>query len=139
MTNEQRKFEMLNRLQKLGVEYFDALAIRRTAMTLERWYEMECGTDHGCIERDEETGIPFWYNANSRYLAANDRRAYTRIPDREKGALKRLAAMMKKYPTLGAYIQTDPRGAPVYVYKVEDLKDSQIDNVYSSIGVAVYK
>jgi hypothetical protein len=25
-------------------------------MTLHRWHELECGTDNGCIERDETTG-----------------------------------------------------------------------------------
>ena len=49
-------YEMLDRLQSAGIAYNDALAIRRCAMTLHRWSELECGLDGGCIERDEETG-----------------------------------------------------------------------------------
>src|SRR3990167_8087667 len=98
---------MLARLERLGITSADALALRRISMTLHRWYELECGTGDGCIERDEATGVPYWYDANSRYLGANDRRAYSRIPDREKGALKRLAAIMARYPSLRYYIQYD--------------------------------
>ena len=109
--------DMLARLEQLGITPDDALALRRVSMTLHRWYEMECGTGDGCIERDEATGLPYYYNAQSRYLGANDRRAYSRIPDRESGALKRLKAIMLRYPDLSYYIQTDPRGCALYILR----------------------
>ena len=71
----QRKYDCLPILAALGFSRSDAETLRRISMTLHRWHEMECGTSSGAIVRDEKTGIPYWYNANSRYLAANDPRA----------------------------------------------------------------
>lgn len=115
------KQECIPTLIRAGIDIDDAQALRRIAMTLHRWHELECGTDGGCIERDEKTGLTYWYNANSRYLAANDRRAYSRIPDRETGAKKRLDAIMARYPNLKAYVQGDPRGAALYILREGDV------------------
>lgn len=131
--------EMLQRMQSAGISYDDALAIRRCAMTLHRWNELECGTDGGCIERDEKTGIPYFYNANSRYFAANDRRAYTRTPDRKTGAIKRLNTIMARYPSLSAYLQADCRGAPVYILRPGDVPDGINVDAYYDRGIAVHK
>jgi len=132
MNAQLSKYLIAERLARLGVTREHSHALRRIEMTLQRWAELECGTDGGCIERDEVTGIPRWYNANARYLGANDPRCYTRIPDRERGALKRLAAIMANYPALAAYHQTDPRGCALYVGKREDMSDSTYNR-----GVAV--
>lgn len=131
--------ECIDRLRAIGIEYSDACALRRIAMTLHRWHELECGDGYGCIERDEKTGVPYWYNANSRYLAPNDPRAYTRIADRETGALKRMAKIMARYPTLQSYVQGDPRGASLYILKPGDVPDGASVDSYYSRGVAVYK
>lgn len=48
------KHDCIQQLTSLGVSYDDAQALRRIAMTLHRWHEMECGVDSGCIERDEQ-------------------------------------------------------------------------------------
>lgn len=131
--------DCIDRLVRLGVAYDHAWALRRIAMTLRRWYELECGSEHGAIERDEKTGVPYWYNANARYLDPNDRRAYSRIPDREKGALKRLGIIMHNYPALTFYVQTDPRGASLYILRKGDIREGEkLDEIYSR-GVAVYK
>ena len=50
--------EMLRRLERLGISRNDAETLRRISMTLHHWHEMECGTDNGCIERDETTNKP---------------------------------------------------------------------------------
>lgn len=136
MNKEQ--YYMIRALESEGVTYQDAQALRRISRTLHRWHEMECGTDRGAIERDEQTGIPYWYNANARYLSANDPRAYTRIPDREKGALKRLAAIMARYPHLTHYIQGDPRGAALYILRMQDIIEELEADSYYSRGIAVY-
>ena len=112
---------LMERLAPFGVTREDCRALRRIERTLHRWAEMECGIDGGCIERDERTGAPYWYNARARFVQANDPRAYTRIPDRERGALKRLAALVAQYPGLAAYHQTDPRGCALYVGKRDDM------------------
>jgi hypothetical protein len=126
-------------LYRAGIKWDDAVALRRIAMTLHRWHELECGTGNGCIERDEKTNIPYWYNANSRFVAAHDPRAYTRIPDRETGALKRLKAIMANYPGFGFYVQGDPRGAPLYILRPGDIPPgSSVESCYNR-GIAVYK
>lgn len=122
---------MISTLASAGIEYADALALRRIAMTLHRWHELECGVDSGHVERDEETGKTYHVNAMT------GRRYPT--PDRETGALKRLDAIMARYPELGMYVQTDPRGAPLYVLRPGDVPEgASVDSCYSN-GLAVYK
>jgi hypothetical protein len=127
--------ECLPHLAALGISHEDASALRRIAMTLHRWAELECGNERGAIERDETTGKPYWtYDAG-----ANGKRGRVAIPDRERGAEKRLAKIMAKYPTLSAYIQGDCRGAPLYILKPGDVPEGQHAESYYSRGVAVYK
>lgn len=126
-------------LIRAGISHDDAAALRRISMTLHRWHELECGDGNGCIERDEKTGIPYYYNGNSRFTQANDRRAYSRIPDREAGAKRRLAAIMARYPAFASYIQTDPRGAALYILRPDDVPAGAAVESYYSRGLAVYK
>lgn len=121
-----------NRLMALGISREDAEALRRISMTLRRWFELECGTDEGAIERDETTGKPYWY------LARSDRHV-TKWPiaDREAGARKRLATILARYPGLTAYVQGDPRGCSLYILTAEQLKgEHAVDSIYNR-GVAV--
>ena len=122
MNKEQ--YQMIRALEAEGVTYQDAQALRRISMTLQRWHEMECGCDRGAIERDEETGLTYWYNPDvgTRY----------RTRDMETGALKRLAAIMARYPHLTHYIQGDPRGCALYVLPAGVSEDGYHN------GIAVY-
>ena len=122
MNKEQ--YHMIRALEAEGVTYQDAQALRRISMTLRRWHEMECGTDRGAIERDEQTGIPYWYNPDvgTRY----------RTRDMETGALKRLATIMARYPHLKAYVQGDPRGCALYILPAGISEDNYHN------GIAVY-
>jgi len=132
------KYDAIKTLQTLGIDYDDAKALRRISMTLRRWYELECGTESGYIERNEKTGKPMFYNARSRYLQANDSRAWSIIPDREKGALKRLGNIMAKYPDLKHYLQTDPRGAALYILRPNDVPEGKDASAYYTRGIVVY-
>jgi len=133
---------MLNRVMARGISMDDAYALRRISMTLQRWYELECGDGNDyaswAIERDEATGKPYMVT----YPHTVKTRRYA-IADRERGALRRLDTIMARYPDLAAYVQTDPRGAALYVYRKDDpmLVSSKygIESVYSSIGTAIYK
>ena len=123
-----------NQLMELGIEREDCDKLRRISMTLRRWFELECGTDGGCIERDESTGRPYWHSAMNGH-ALKDSRTY--VADREAGAKRRLAAIMAKYPTLTPYIQGDPRGCALYILTPEHLKgDHAIDSIYNR-GIAI--
>lgn len=63
----------------------------------------------------------------------------TRVPDREKGALKRLQAIMSRYAPLSYYVQGDPRGASLYILRPGDVPAGEDASCYYSRGLAVYK
>ena len=118
-----------DRLRSLGIPYEDADKLRRISLTLRRWFEQECGTNNGCIERDDNgSGKPYWLSAysGSRFPVA----------DREKGARRRLAAIMAKYPTLTAYVQGDPRGSSLYILTAGQIAGQSIDSIYNR-GIAL--
>jgi hypothetical protein len=126
-----KRYECIGPLVRAGISETDALALRRIAMTLHRWHERECGDGSGAIERDEETGKPYW--------VADMLDQRFRIPDREKGALKRLAQVMTRYPAMGFYVQGDPRGAALYILRPGDVPKGEDPSVYYSRGLAVYQ
>ena len=133
-----RRTALENALCALGFNSAEADTLRRISNTLQRWYELECGSDSGAIERDDATGKPYWINYHSRYLSANDPRSRSRIADREAGALRRLAKIMAKHAPLTTYIQTDPRGAALYILRPDDIPDgSKVDECYTR-GICVY-
>ena len=124
------KSDCLIQLARAGISADDAAALRRIAMTLHRWHELECGVDGGGVERDETTGKTNWYSA------ATGKRWPT--PDRETGALKRLNGIMAKYPALSAYVQGDPRGAALYILRSGDVPAGEDVGSYYNRGIAVY-
>jgi hypothetical protein len=123
--------ECLPALLRAGVSEADAYALRRAAMQLHRWYELECGTGNGGVERDEVTGKTYWVNAMTGH------RSPTR--DIETPALARVAKIMARYPLLAVYHQTDPRGAPLYILRPDDVPEGKEAESYYSRGLAVYK
>jgi len=135
-TTPKERAEVMNRLGQLGIGYHDAQTLRRCAMTLHRWAELECGDGNDyaswSIERDEETGKPY----HCRY-PHEGKMTRTPVADREKGALKRIEITLKGYPALTWYHQTDPRGASLYILKKSDVEGLDIASVYTR-GVAVY-
>ena len=131
-------YSMLSALTDAGIEYEDALRLRRLAMTLHRWHELECGDGNDyaswAIEREEQTGKP--------YMVTHPHTGKSRrspIPDRETGALKRLKTIMDRYPGKSAYVQGDPRGASLYILNPGDVPEGQDVDSYYSRGIAVYK
>lgn len=142
-------FYMIERVKSLGISDDDAWHLRRIAMTLHRWHELECGDGNDRASwtiargRKDNSGA-FEYDDNGRpYLETHyhDRNGavYSPIPDRERGAQRRLAKIMERYPTLQAYIQGDPRGAPLYILRPGDVPEGEDVNAYYSRGIAVYK
>jgi hypothetical protein len=110
----------------------DAESLRRISMTLHRWHELECGCGNGHVERDETTGKTYWVNT-----VGHPYRVHT--PDREKGALARLARIAKRYPSLQFYVQGDPRGCALYVLKPGDVPAGQSAGSFYSRGLAVHQ
>ena len=114
----------------VSLSFDDANTLRRAELTLQRWSEQECGDGNAyqswAIERDETTDKP--YMVYYRFTEKEPRRY--RIPDREKGALKRIAEICKRNG-LHFFHQTDPRGCALYVHN-----QPLPDNNYNQ-GVAV--
>jgi hypothetical protein len=130
-----------NTLMSLGFTQAEAEALRRISMQLRNWYEKECGIGNGCIERDEATDKPYWLNSITM-------RRYP-IADREKGATKRLDAIIEarnkravspgvSRTALGYYLQTDPRGAALYIIRPGDVPEGADVSSYYSRGICVY-
>jgi hypothetical protein len=126
----QRRARLVATLQNLGFTPDEADQMRRISNTLQNWYELECGTEQGHIERDETTGKPYFY-----YDRTGNR---SPVNDREKGALKRLGAIMASRPHLAAYIQGDPRGAALYILRPDDVPAGKSADSYYSRGICVY-
>ena len=138
-----------NALVSLGFTIDEAAALRRISMTLRRWHEFECGIDAGCIERDDATGKPYWvaqYRDNVRRWP---------VPDRETGALRRLARIMQNVNNrrfvgdaasmlvpncddLTHYVQPDPRGAALYILRPGDVPTGADPASYYTRGICVY-
>jgi len=123
--------ECLAPLRRAGIAGDDAIALRRIALQLHRWHEMECGTEYGGVERDENTGKCTWYNS----------RTGSRTPhrDNETPALARLAKIMVRYPSLSFYVQGDPRGAALFILRPGDVPAGENADSYYSRGLAVYR
>lgn len=148
-------------LVQAGITMPDADQLRRIAMTLHRWHELECGNGNnygswavvrGRLKRERvqtEAGLNvrrdvFEYDdAGEPYIEYHlhsGATRYTRTPDKERGAQKRLAKIMARYPGYVAYVQTDPRGAALYILRPDDVKTGDDDvSGYYTRGIAVYK
>ena len=125
MSARTETYALMQRLGSRGINatFEQANTLRRASKTLSSWAEKECGSDRGCVERDEETKRTYWLNASTGQR--------TPCLDLETGALARV---MNVCAELGVwyYHQADPRGCALYV-SAEPLSDSDYNR-----GVAVY-
>jgi hypothetical protein len=132
-TKLERRHRLLNQLSERGFTFDEAQTLRRIEMTLHRWSEHEW---NGNIQREGENsdGKPRWFSAYALERETNPK-GYL-IADRETGALKRLAKLMEGHPEFVAYHQGDPRGCALYIVRTSDLKDGNIESLYTR-GLAV--
>lgn len=138
-----RQTHQENALLSLGFTREEADKLRRISMTLRRWFELECGIDGGAIERDPDTDRPYWISEDN---GRGPRRRWP-VADRETGARKRLGAIIHarnirqpraEDPLLSAYIQTDPRGAALYILRPGDVPEGKDPGAYYNRGICVY-
>ena len=161
------RYNCVDALCRAGISHTDAIALRRISMTLHRWHELECGDSNDyyyfCLVRGKRTstrekteqglnvrvdtfehddaGKPFIERHENRSTRGDGKyRAYwSPIPDRERGALKRLAAIMAHYPAFLSYVPGAPRGCALYILRPGDVREgASIDSCYSN-GIAVCK
>lgn len=130
MNTYQKNQLIMLKLDKIGIDLNinQINVLRRAALTLRRWHELECGTEYGNIEQDEKTGK--W--KLHRYNQYTNKDMSWPIPDREKGALKRIEAVCKD-AGIYFYIQGDPRGCPLYVSK-DALNHSNYNRGFCEFG-----
>ena len=163
-----RQTAQIDRLRAVGFTAREAEQLRRISMALHRWHELECGTDSFAIVRgkwSDETQT-FAYGDDGRpyfeYAGERGRRRYAAIVDRERGALRRLTAILnernERYQTpkcarrfnsasectcgradnrLEFYIQTDPRGAALYILRPYDVPAGEPVQAYYNRGICV--
>lgn len=141
----ERQTRQADVLRSLGFTSEEAEQLRRISMTLHRWHEAECGGGDSlrswAIERDEDTGKP-----RMVMYGHNGCRTSYSVPDREAGAKKRLATILArvnvqragKVGPLSAYIQTDPRGAALYIIRPGDVPQGEDVGAYYNRGICVY-
>lgn len=116
-------------LCSLGFTPDEFTKLRRISLTLRRWYERECGIDGGAIERDEEGGRAYWRSDSGRRWP---------IRDSETGGLRRLRAIMADHAPLGYYLQTDPRGAALYILRPGDVPPGYDPASCYTNGICIY-
>lgn len=130
----ERQTRQENTLLNLGFTTDEAASLRRISMTLRRWYELECGNDYGCVERDAITDRPYMKTERgTRYP----------IADRETGAIKRLTGIVasrnaRQPEPINYYLQTDPRGACLYILRPDDVPAGKDPAAYYSRGICIY-
>jgi hypothetical protein len=162
-----RQTDQENRLLDLGFTRAEAASLRRISMTLQRWFELECGNgnEYGswAIERDENgDGPPYMVHHHYRHGNGKDTVTRTKIADREGGARRRLAAIVSArndralaaipladlkraqrkggtgFAPVAYYVQTDPRGAALYIIRPDDVPKGGDVSAYYSRGICVY-
>jgi len=135
-TQNQNMANLVNRLGNLGFAWDEVQTLIRIERTLHRWSELECGNSDDIkswhVERDETTGKPFMVT----HAHSSDKSTRWSIPDRENGALRRLAKMMKRHSGIRFYHQTDPRGCALYIINDASIPDADLHRLYNR-GVAV--
>ena len=136
------QYDAVKELVKAGIDYPDAMCLRRIAMTLHRWYELECGDGDNysswAIEHDDN-GPPFMVHHHYMHGHGKDYITRTRIPDKERGAERQLKAIMARYPKFSFYLQTDPRGAPLYILRPGNTPEGKDAEGHYSYSVVVCK
>ena len=132
-----------NALTAMGMNNAEINQLIRAERTLGRWAEMECGdgNDYGswAIERDEEgpsAGKPFMVHHHYLHGKGKDYVTRTAIPDREAGALRRVAAICGRHGVT-FFHQTDPRGCSLYILRPGDVTAGQDVSACYNRGLAI--
>lgn len=118
-------------LTGMGFAPSEVEPLRRISTGLRRWFEREC---NGEIERDEAT------NAVYHVTNVDGPGPVRRFParDLEAGHMRRLKAIMAGKPGLSYYVQSDPRGASLYILRPGDVPEGESVGAYYTRGICVY-
>ncbi len=131
---------MVFELHNLGFNDQQIKKLRSASRTLQKWFEMECGSDDGCIVRISDTAgepIETYEGIPCLLTFEGNKRCYTRIVDKEAAARSIIKSIGEENDQCVFYIQTDPRGAALYAVPKEYLVNRKIEQIYPN-GVAIY-
>jgi hypothetical protein len=124
--------ETRNRIcKRFGISTRDYSLLCMAEATLHRWHEAEC---NGFIQRDDVGDLPWGYIADQYDCPII--RSNEPLPDDESKAIATARSIATEYG-LNVYIQTDPRGCALHLYRLEDLDGRPIDECYSARATAV--
>ena len=102
------------RAKHLGLSAYRYRALVQLSKQLHKWHEDEC---NGFIQYDEDDQQYYRYTRDGYGCPVRRVRS---IPDRESAWLEEA----RRHATAAGcevYLQTDPRGCPLYLYKQSDL------------------
>ena len=105
---------------------------------------MSAGIDYGMgtVNVDRTNGIRYGVISQHSVVQAwadSAESEYGEPTCPERGAQKRLAKIMARYPGYQAYVQGDPRGAALYILRPGDVPEgADVASCYNR-GIAVYK
>ena len=143
---EQRQ-RTYSALISLGFTFDECEKMRRISLTLRRWCELECGDGNDwadwAIERDENgEGRPFMVTHYHPRNGSQARTTKSPVADRETGARRRLAAIIqgrneRASGKVETYIQTDPRGASLYILRPGDIPEGCDPSQYYNRGLCL--
>jgi hypothetical protein len=112
------------------VDYYKLCIIERQ---LHRWHEAEC---NGEIQWDEEGSPPLPYAYNPDRFGTPMIRSREPLPNLEQQLTAQAQAIAERRG-LSVFIQTDPRGCALHLYRPADLDGRPIDECYSTRATAV--
>jgi hypothetical protein len=164
----QRLTHQENTLISLGFTSEEAEALRRISMTLHRWHEMECNGDVQRCEQtgkvykhygrdtgpfltvrtaDREKGAlkrlaKIITNRNARFNLQSEDRNY-KCDDGTFDIVTadgeiRLNNVPAHKAVISTFIQTDPRGAALYIIRPGDVPAGEDVSAYYNRGICVY-
>ena len=125
----------------LGLNFTDdeVSSLRRLSARLRLWYEREC---NGEVARSETDGRTYEVHVHNS-PGGKIRRHPTR--DHERSSERRLAsiiaarnARVPDVPPVYTYLQTDPRGAALYIMRAGDVPNGEHVESWYSRGIVVY-
>ena len=129
-----------NKLCNLGFTLYEVKDLVRISRRLNKFYDSNVyfHEDLGYYVRHYDIETTVYDQEKQKYFKKFTSKE-VKVRDYETGRIKALKEIMKDKPELNYFIQTDPRGCSLYIYKKEALKeDTDIESVYSSISIAVY-
>ena len=119
-TAEELTLQVMTDAQREGIflSAKDAEILRKASLTFHRWDEKCCGwstpgrygASYALVRDEDGDGKPYLeIHPNARLKTE-----WVRIPDRESGALRRVAGVCERNG-LDYYRQNDPRGCSLYI------------------------